>query len=202
MVEELIEATRGFHSRGWTYGTGGNFSILTRRDPLQVFITASGVDKGNLSRSTFVLVEEMSFSGQGVPSAETDLHLKIYEKTQAQAVMHTHSIAGTVLSERFAQNRQLKISGLEMLKGLAGVTTHEHTEVIPILPNSQDMSALSREVDDLFATHPTMHGFLLAGHGLTTWGRTVEEAKRHVEILEFLLAVQLEREKLGTQRSI
>jgi hypothetical protein len=27
-----------------------------------------------------------------------------------------------------------------MLKGLDGVTTHEHREWIPILPNSQDMA--------------------------------------------------------------
>jgi len=37
--------------------------------------------------------------------------------------------------------------------------------------------------------HADSHGFLLRGHGLYTWGRDVTEAKRHVEVLEFLLEV-------------
>ena len=32
----------------------------------------------------------------------------------------------------------------------------------------------------------TIYGFLLAGHGLYTWGETPEQAKRHVEVFEFL----------------
>jgi methylthioribulose-1-phosphate dehydratase len=35
----------------------------------------------------------------------------------------------------------------------------------------------------------TAHAFLLQGHGLYTWGRTIGVAARHVEILEFLLEV-------------
>ena len=34
---------------------------------------------------------------------------------------------------------------------------------------------------------PACHGFLLRRHGLYTWGATVPEAVRHVEIIEFLL---------------
>ena len=29
-------------------------------------------------------------------------------------------------------------------------------------------------------------GFLIAGHGLYAWGRNIDEARRHVEGLEFL----------------
>ncbi|HSQ21036.1 MAG TPA: class II aldolase/adducin family protein, partial [Blastocatellia bacterium] len=34
------------------------------------------------------------------------------------------------------------------------------------------------------------HGFLLRRHGLYTWGNDITEAKRHVEIFEFLLEVR------------
>ncbi len=37
---------------------------------------------------------------------------------------------------------------------------------------------------------PPFHGFLLAGHGLYTWGCDLEEARRHVEIYEFLFQVE------------
>ena len=77
-----------------------------------------------------------------------------------------------------------------MLKGLDGVTTHEHREWLPILENDQDMARLRRAVAAVArATHPDAHGFLLRRHGLYTWGRDLAEAERHVEILEFLLEV-------------
>ena len=76
-----------------------------------------------------------------------------------------------------------------MLKGLEGVLTHEHQEWLPVIENSQDMTALARSVEETLTTHPNSHGFLLRRHGLYTWGKDLSEAKRHVEILEFLLEV-------------
>ena len=74
-----------------------------------------------------------------------------------------------------------------MLKGLQGVTTHEHREWLPILENSQDMEALADRVGDTLKQHQDAHGFLLRRHGLYSWGNDLAQAKRHVEILEFLL---------------
>ena len=33
---------------------------------------------------------------------------------------------------------------------------------------------------------PLQHGYLIRKHGLYTWGRDLDEARRHVEIFEFL----------------
>jgi methylthioribulose-1-phosphate dehydratase len=76
-----------------------------------------------------------------------------------------------------------------MLKGLDGIGTHEHREWVPIVPNDQDMGRLARRIRALFDDDPHAHAFLLQGHGLYTWGATLAEAERHVEILEFLLEV-------------
>ncbi|HSE97285.1 MAG TPA: class II aldolase/adducin family protein, partial [Blastocatellia bacterium] len=83
----------------------------------------------------------------------------------------------------------IEIEGYEMLKGLEGVRTHEHREWLPILDNSQDMRELAQEVEKRLAEQPATHAFLLRGHGLYTWGRDLRAARRHVEILEFLLEV-------------
>jgi methylthioribulose-1-phosphate dehydratase len=77
-----------------------------------------------------------------------------------------------------------------MLKGLSGVRSHDHREDIPILANSQDYAGLTAEVERTLDRHPGAHGFLLHRHGLYTWGRDLQEAKRHVEILEFLFEVR------------
>ena len=191
LVAELIEIGRSFHSRGWVLGTSGNFSAVIERDPLRIAITASGVDKGHLTPDEILDIDASGAvtAGEGRPSDETKLHLSIVAKREAGAVLHTHSVWSTILGEANASHGGLEIAGYEMLKGLSGVRTHTHREWLPIVENSQDMDALSSEVESLLTDNPTSHGFLISGHGLYTWGETIEEAKRHVEILEFLLEV-------------
>jgi methylthioribulose-1-phosphate dehydratase len=74
-----------------------------------------------------------------------------------------------------------------MLKGLEGIQTHQGAITLPILANSQDIVALSQMVGVILSEKPDTYGILLAGHGLYTWGKTLFEARRHLEILEFLL---------------
>jgi methylthioribulose-1-phosphate dehydratase len=102
-------------------------------------------------------------------------------------VLHTHSIWSTVLSDRYGPAGGLAIQGFEMLKGLERVATHEHREWIPIVENDQDMPRLAGRIRRLLGEHPACHAFLLRRHGLYTWGETLPQAVRHVEILEFLL---------------
>jgi methylthioribulose-1-phosphate dehydratase len=76
-----------------------------------------------------------------------------------------------------------------MLKGLEGVKSHAHREWLPIIENDQQMARLAGVVEANLTQHPNAHGFLLRRHGLYTWGENLEQAKRHLEILEFLLEV-------------
>src|SRR5215510_10538654 len=188
-ARRLVRVGRRFDRRGWVLGTSGNFSAVVARAPLRLAMTRSGTHKGELTAGDILEIDERGAvtGGDGQPSAETRLHLEIVAARGAGAVLHTHSIWSTVLSERAARARGMAIEGYEMLKGLAGVTTHEHREWIPILENDQDMARLAGEVRRVLSAHPDCHGFLLRRHGLYTWGMTLAEAVRHVEILEFLL---------------
>ncbi len=93
-----------------------------------------------------------------------------------------------MLSDTWAQGTDatLVIEGYEMLKGLAGVMSHEHRELVPIVDNDQDMTRLARRVGETLDRHPEAHAFLLRRHGLYTWGDSLADAERHVEILAFL----------------
>jgi methylthioribulose-1-phosphate dehydratase len=185
----LAEAGKGFYQRGWVLGTSGNFSAVIGKEPLRLIITPSGADKGELAADQFVQVDHQGklLAGNGRPSDETKLHLTIVQMKEAKVVLHTHSVWSTMVSDQFAEAGAVNIEGYEMLKGLAGVSTHEHREVLPILENSQDMDALAEKLAEILHLHPQAHGFLLRGHGLYTWGQTIKEARRHIEILEFLL---------------
>lgn len=189
---DLAEAGREFYRRGWVLGTSGNFSKLLTRYPMRISITASGLEKGELDETNFLELDENGeiLHGSGMPSAETSIHLTIYRALQnAGSVLHTHSVWGTILSDLFSVQGAIEIEGYEMLKGLSGVTTHEHTELVPIIANSQDYIELAETIETVLAEHSDIHGIYLHRHGLYTWGETVSEARRHIEIFEFLFEV-------------
>jgi methylthioribulose-1-phosphate dehydratase len=194
----LGETGRFFHSRGWVLGTSGNLSAVLSRDPLRLAMTASGRDKGRLGPQDFVEIDGQGavLSGNARPSEESPLHLVAVAERDAGSVLHTHSVWATLLSDARAPEGGVRLSGWEMLKGLAGVRSHEHAEWVPIVQNSQDYAQLSADFAATLRSHPDCHAVLLRGHGLYAWGRDVAEARRHIEILEFLFEVEGRRAAL------
>lgn len=186
----LIKVGQRFDARGWVLGTSGNFSLVIDDEPLRLAITRSGTHKGELGAGDIMELDGNGLSvgtTAGIPSAETRLHLEVIAARPVRSVLHTHSTWSTLVSDRFAARGGVAIQGYEMLKGLAGVTTHEYREWIPIVENDQDMPRLAVKIGETLRTHPECHAFLLRRHGLYTWGATLPEAVRHVEIVEFLL---------------
>jgi methylthioribulose-1-phosphate dehydratase len=196
LATRLAAFGREFHSRGWARGTSGNYSIVLRREPLRLLITSSGLDKSVLSTKDFLEIDQHAtvLKGKGKPSAEAFLHLAVIRTRKAACILHTHSVWSTLLSQRYAAKSGLAISGYEMLKGLEGVKTHQHREWVPIFANDQDIPALATKVEVELNRDRASHGFLLSGHGLYTWGEDLAQARRHIEIFEFLFEVTGRRE--------
>jgi len=200
LIRELIECGRDFHRRGWSLGTSSNYSVVIDRDPLTLLMTGSGFDKGRLQPDQFVMVDENAqLLGAAFPrpSAEALLHT-VLAQHGAGAVLHTHSVVATVLSEHFLKDGGLRIAGYEMLKGLSGITTHESEAWIEIYPNTQDIAALATVIGARLRepASPLRHGFLMAGHGLYTWGENIAAARRQIEVLEFLFEVVTQKRLL------
>ena len=193
--------------RGFSLGTSSNYSLILGRNPLQLLVTASGKDKGHLTRADFVVVDAQgkpTSPGQPKSSAETLLHTVAAELPDVGAILHTHSVYSTVLSDWFCEQGCVEISGYEMLKGLAGVTTHDHTWRLEIFENTQDIPALAEQVRRRLtdSERPLTHGYLIRKHGLYTWGKDLDEARRHIEIIEFLLECTYRRAMLPTPNTI
>jgi methylthioribulose-1-phosphate dehydratase len=187
--QSLCDAVREIGAQGWCQGTGGNFSVTLSREPLRLLITRSGANKRHLETGDLMIVGDEGRPVAGEtrkPSAEAALHSRIVSLTGAGSVLHVHSVPNTLLGEHFAKQGGFTLRGYEMLKGLEGITTHEAEVFVPVIPNNQDMAPLSEEIGRLLDEHPRLHGFLLAGHGLYTWGESLAQAQRHVEIYEFL----------------
>ena len=120
------------------------------------------------------------------PSSETPLHACLYSlDTKIGAVLHTHSVASTVLSR--SVDSSLTLVGFEMQKALVGVTSPEDSITIPVFENDQNRTALAIRVRQAWADGEFgVPGFLIRGHGLYAWGKELSEAQRHTEGFEFL----------------
>lgn len=196
-AREIADAGRELGARGWTPATSSNFS--RRYDAQHAAVTISGRDKGRLGIDDVMLVD---LDGNAVgtdarPSAETLLHVQIYRRDPAAvAVLHTHSHNQTVASRLYAERGLIRFSGFELQKAITGYTTHDSDLDLPVFPNTQDMPELVARVDAWLDSGRPLHGYLIDGHGIYTWGRTMAEAKRHLEAFEFLLAVELDLRRL------
>lgn len=191
-TDQLAAAGREFYRRGWARGAGGNFSILLARRPLRLCITAAGNEKGTLDETNFLELDDDAeiVQGFGRPSDETLLHLSIYRlRPKARCILYSQTVWGLMLSDKYFVDGSISLQGYEVLKGLSGVSSHEHIERVPIVENSQDQIALSHVIENVLLENPAIHGIYIRRHGLYTWGETVEESRRNAEIFEFLFEV-------------
>ena len=198
-AESIITNVRELAQLGWTPATSSNFSL--RLDGAHAAITVSGRDKGRLVEDDIMVVD---FDGRAVgrplrPSAETLLHTQLYRRfPEVGCVLHTHSLVQTVASRLYAGAGHIRLEGYELLKAFEGNSTHEMAVDVPVFANTQDMNVLAAQVDALLDRQP-LWGYLIDGHGLYAWGRTMAEARRHLEAFEFLFASELELRKLGAR---
>lgn len=181
------EAAR-YTAMGWMRGSSGNLSVRLADDPLRLAVTASGLDKGELTSTDVVVIDARGEAvSDGVPSAEAGLHARIAAVSGAGAVIHVHVHAPVLAAERWPDGVQLR--DLEMLKGF-GRTAHDDVVTIPVVPNSQDMVELGDKFEAGYrADTPAL---IVARHGLYVWGADLMQARHRTECLEWLLRFILE----------
>ncbi len=202
LIDSLVSSAREFYGRGWMWGTSGNLSVRLGRSPLTIAITGTGAPKGQLQAEDIAVVpEEMRDSMPGVPpakrrpSAETAIHLALYGRLpDARAIYHVHTVASSLVSMANVPGPEgisyLEIVGMEMLKGWGVEWRDGAIEArVPVLANRPSMEDLAGDfaavVDDALA----VPAVLVAGHGLTVWGDTPQQAKDRLEIAEFIFQV-------------
>ncbi|OLF14602.1 methylthioribulose 1-phosphate dehydratase [Actinophytocola xanthii] len=191
------EAAR-YAGMGWMRGTSGNLSVVLGRDPLRLAVTASGLDKGELTAEDVVVVdgEGAAVSG-GVPSAEAGLHARIAAVAGAGAVVHVHALAPVLAAQRWPDGVPLR--DLEMLKGF-GRAAHDDLVTVPVIPNGQDMRVLGDAFERGFrADTPAL---IVARHGIYVWGGDLRQARHRLECLEWLLRFVLETRIDGVGRDV
>ncbi|WP_330249919.1 S-methyl-5-thioribose-1-phosphate isomerase [Nocardia sp. NBC_00565] len=190
----IAGTARELYRRGWMPGTAGNISVRTGETAV---ITGSGLSKGELTARDMVTVRITDSTPlpnqQRKPSAETTIHTAVYRTTDAAAVVHIHPPYATSVSTRSGSPdavTTLRITDFELIKGLVAKEpdgSYPRTLDLPVFPNWPDVARIGADIERYLNENPTAPPVLgIAGHGITTWGDNLSQARNRAECLEAL----------------
>ena len=186
--------------RGWVPATSGNISVRFHGERSgqvgRIAITRSGGHKGFLQLDSVIEVDHVgkALAADTRPSAETLLHCQIYRAfPEAGAVLHGHSVAGTVLSLAEPSDH-IRFAGYELFKAFAGQDTHDAALALPLFANDQDIARLAGRIEPHLPDCPL--GYYIRGHGAYIWAHDMDAALARLEALEFLLECELARRQI------
>ncbi|KGA95702.1 methylthioribulose-1-phosphate dehydratase [Alkalihalobacillus alcalophilus ATCC 27647 = CGMCC 1.3604] len=188
---ELADIKEELAARDWFPGTSGNLSIKVSSDPLTFLVTASGKDKRKRTDEDFLLVNELGLAVEEThlkPSAETLLHTEIYQNTDAGCSLHIHTLDNNLISDLYGDQGFITFKGQELIKAF-GIWDEGGEITLPIIKNYAEIPKLAKELANQITPH--IKGVLIRNHGITVWGRTGFEAKKHLEAFEFLCSFHL-----------
>ncbi|MFI7635645.1 class II aldolase/adducin family protein [Nonomuraea sp. NPDC049400] len=180
--EQLCEYGRRAVELGLVIGTSGNLSV---RQGELVAVTPSGValDRLTPEMCPIVDVEGHLVEGELQPSSETPMHLAVYETTDAQAIVHTHSVFGTVVATTMTELPPVHYNAL-LLGGTVRVAAYATYGTPELAANVRAAMAGKRAA-------------LMANHGGVTIGATMEEAFEATRLLEWLCEVYVRGLSVG-----
>ncbi|PCJ99352.1 MAG: methylthioribulose-1-phosphate dehydratase [Zetaproteobacteria bacterium] len=196
-VNDIIRVGNRLDRMQLAPATSGNYSMRVGGD--EMAITVSGAHKGQLHSDQIMRAKlDGTPLEDKKPSAETLLHSVLYQLyPDVNAVLHTHSVACSVLTRLMPQDKFLVLSGYEMLKAYSGVETHDTSVRLPIFENTQDMVELSARVTEILEASPKTPAYLIREHGIYGWGRDMAEAERVIEATEMLLSCEMHIKQIG-----
>ena len=192
LAESLASACRRLHARGLLAGAEGNLSVRLADGTL--LVTAAGVDKGTLTSDDVVRITRdgvvLAVVGDRRVSSEVGMHLACYAaRPTAGAVVHAHPPVATGFA---TAGVPLPMDALAEVPAVIGP--------VALVPYGRPGSpALAT------AMHPWLQGhdtFLLAHHGVTVLGRTLEEALTRLESVEQAARIILSARLLGGELAL
>ncbi|MGQ0773395.1 MAG: class II aldolase/adducin family protein [Pseudonocardiales bacterium] len=184
-AEALCTYARRMVTDGLAEGTSGNLSV---RNGDLVAVTPSAVEPEHLRPEDicYVRLDGTQVSGPGRPSSELPMHLAVYRRTDALAVVHTHSPWATAVSTVAAE-----LPPIHYLLVFLG-------EAVRVAPYATPGSAeLGDRVVEALADSSAV---ILQNHGAVTVGPSLERAYWYATILEWVAALWSRAKLLGEPR--
>jgi L-fuculose-phosphate aldolase len=184
--DEIVAVCRRLDARGLVAGMDGNVSA--RLDATTLLVTPSGLTKGRLAPGDLVAVDLDGQPRSGArrrPSSELRMHLRVYRvRPDVQAVVHAHPPTATGFA---VAGEDLVAPVLPEIILQAGA--------VPLVPyETPGTEALADRLEPYLAEHDVL---LLANHGATAVGPSLEVALQRMESLEHAARIVLAARLLG-----
>jgi L-fuculose-phosphate aldolase len=181
--DDVAAGCRELAGQGLALAGAGNVSVRTSE---HVLITRAGLRFESAAANDITILTPAGGIVDGArPSSETGLHLGIYERSAARAIVHTHgrsSVAVGLVCDRMplVHYNLLRLGGR-----------------IPTVPyhvfGSEELAnAVGDAVADGFGT------VLMRNHGAVSSAPSIVEAVEHACLIEWLCDVYLAASSLGT----
>jgi L-fuculose-phosphate aldolase len=185
--EEVAAACRALAAKGLVAGTSGNVSA---REGDAIAVTPTGGVLAEMMPEQIAVIDLAGnvLNDGPAPTSEVALHLGVYERYGAGAVVHTHAPMATALSTVLAE---LPLVHYEMLLlGGAVRVAPYRTFGTPELAESV-LDALDGRA-----------AAIMANHGTVTYGADVPGAVRATELLEWASTVYWRAAQIGAPRAL
>lgn len=184
--EQVCEIGRRLWQRGLVAAHDGNISV--RLDSESLLCTPTSMSKGFLNADDLVIVNQagIKLEGRLEPSSELKMHLAIYgRRPDVNAVVHAHPPHGTAFALRERALPQGVMPEIDVLLG--------ETPVVPFsTPGTQKFADAVGS-----AASGGANVFILARHGITTCGTTLQEAWFRMESLDHCCRILLAADKIA-----
>ena len=181
----VVRVCRRLWERGLIAGPDGNVSV--RLDADRLLVTPSGGAKVDVGEGDLLEVDLAGrvLAGAGRASSELAMHLAIYRaRPDVGAVVHAHpptatgfAVAGETLPDGVLPELVCQMGAVALVPYFTPGTPAAATALAPYLAGHE--------------------AFLLANHGATTVGATLDEAHRRMESLEHAARILLAARLLG-----
>ena len=187
-ADQLVMIMARIYRYGMTTTSGGNLSI--RDENGDIWITPSGIDKGNLTRADMIQVKpDGTLIGIHKPSVELPFHKEIYRvRPDLRAIVHAHPPTLVAFSlARKLPNTHLIPTASEV----CGEVTMAKYDV----PGSEQ---LGKNIAEEFAKG--YNSVLLENHGVVCGGKDLFGAFMSFETLDTCGRLEIDAAKLGKPR--
>ena len=186
MKTEVLNKNKELILLGRVIDTFGNASA---KDGSSILIKPSGVDLSLISKSDISVVEINSgklLSGKS-PSSDTPTHLEIYRSfPQLGGITHTHSPYATAWAQTGNSIPCLGTTHADYWRGEIPVTRPMTDQEISGDYEKETGKVIVETINKMCMDPLECPGILVMCHGPFTWGKTIEEAVKNAEMLEYI----------------
>ena len=186
MKTDVLNKNKELILLGLVIDTFGNASA---KDGSSILIKPSGMDLSLISKNDISIVEINSgklLSGKSF-SSDTPTHLEIYRSfPQLGGITHTHSPYATAWAQTGNSIPCLGTTHADYWRGEIPVTRPMTDQEISGDYEKETGKVIVETINKMCMDPLECPGILVMCHGPFTWGKTIEEAVKNAEMLEYI----------------